>query len=370
MASESNDFLFSDQDDEQPLEESVSDFWDVLIVDDDPEIHSVTKLALSGVEFWDKTLRFHHAYSGAEALTVLKENLSISVVLLDVVMESDDAGLQVVKQVRECLNNHNVRIILRTGQPGYAPEEKVIREYDINDYKTKTELTRSKLITSLVTAIRSYEQVCQLEFQSRALNNILYASKAILGFTDIKAFTMAVIKQLSFILDCEPKGVVCGSLEDDNQICVLGGCAEYNSFIGQGIEQLDDGRIILQVKNCLEQSQHQHTDIDSTYLLKSKNRQAAIYLETEPIPSPSQLQFAEIFLTNVSVGLDNVRLFNRLRDAAYKDILTGLSNRNDFMNKIERFYQPNKNDYVFLLIDVARFSDINNGLGKKLATCY
>ena len=366
MASESNDFLFSDQDDEPLLSETASEFWDVLIVDDDPEIHSVTKLALSGVEFWDKGLRFHHAYSGAEALSVLKNNHSISVVLLDVVMESDDAGLQVVKQVRESLNNHNVRIILRTGQPGYAPEEKVIREYDINDYKTKTELTRSKLITALVTAIRSYEQVCQLEFQSRALNNILYASKAILGFTDIKAFTMAVIKQLSFILECEPQGLLCGSLDDDNQVCVLGGCVEYNEFIGQGVEQLDNGRIILQVKNCLEQGTHQHTEIDSTYLLKSKNRQAAIYLETAHIPSESQLQFAEIFLTNVSVGLDNVRLFNRLRDAAYKDTLTGLSNRNDFMNKVERFYHPGKNDYVFLLIDVAQFSDINNGLGQEI----
>lgn len=120
------------------------------------------------------------------------------------------------------------------------------------------------------------------------------------------------------------------------------------------------------MKNCLAQGEHQHTELDSTYLLKSKNRQAAIYLETNQTPSPSQLQFAEIFLTNVSVGLDNVRLFNRLCDAAYKDILTGLPNRNDFINKVERFYQPGKTDYVFLLIDVAHFSDINNGLGQEI----
>ena len=135
---------------------------------------------------------------------------------------------------------------------------------------------------------------------------------------------MAVLKQLSFILDCEPHGLLCVSIEDDDRVFVLGGGAEYNDVIGQRIEQLDNGRIILQVKNCLAQGEHQHTELDSTYLLKSKNRQAAIYLETNQTPSPSQLQFAEIFLTNVSVGLDNVRLFNRLCDAAYKDILTGL----------------------------------------------
>ncbi len=366
MVSESNNFLFSGQEDEQLGEETAADFWDILIVDDDPEIHSVTKLALSGVEFWNKRLRFHHAYSGAEAISLLQKERSISVILLDVVMESDDAGLKVVKQVRESLNNHNVRIILRTGQPGYAPEEKVIQEYDINDYKTKTELTRSKLITALVTAIRSYEQVCQLECQSHALNNILYASKAILGFTNIKAFTLAVIKQLSLILDCKPQGLLCGSLQDDDQVYVLGGCTEYDSLNGQGIEQLGNNRIIGQVHHCLAKGEHQHTHLDSTYLLKSKNRQAAIYLQTGQMSTPSQLQFAEVFLTNVSVGLDNLRLFNQLRDAAYKDNLTGLPNRNDFINKIECYYQPTKNDYVFLILDVMHFADINNGLGQEI----
>ncbi|MGO2130994.1 MAG: bifunctional diguanylate cyclase/phosphodiesterase [Pseudoalteromonas prydzensis] len=366
MTSEHNDFLFFNHEEELDAEVVPAGYWDILIVDDDPEIHTVTELALSGVEFWGKTLRFHHAYSGVEAVEVLANTNNVSVLLLDVVMESDDAGLKVVKEVRDTLQNHNVRIILRTGQPGYAPEEKVIREYDINDYKTKTELTRSKLVTSLVTAIRSYEQVCQLEYQSKALNNILLASKAILGFTDIKAFTMAVIKQLSVILDCAPRGVVCGSLGDNNQVQVLGGCAEFSAFIGQGVEQLDDGRIILQVQNCFAFGEHQHTEHDTTFLLKSKNRQAAIYVEYVSQPSLTQLQFAEIFLTNVSVGLDNVRLFNKLRDAAYKDVLTGLANRTDFIQQVEKYHRLNSNEYVFILIDVAHFSDINNGLGQEV----
>merc|ERR1712173_306956 len=111
--------------------------------------------------------RFHHAYSGEEAVKKLTEIPNISVVLLDVVMETDDAGLVTVKRIREELNNSQLRIILRTGQPGYAPEENIIREYDINDYKTKTELTRAKLVTSLVTALRSYQQLCEVPLQVR-----------------------------------------------------------------------------------------------------------------------------------------------------------------------------------------------------------
>lgn len=366
MSSEHNDFLFADHEEESLIEPVPNGYWDILIVDDDPEIHSVTKLALSGVEFWGKALRFHHAYSGSEAVELLRDTKDISVLLLDVVMESDDAGLKVVKEVRDTLQNHNVRIILRTGQPGYAPQEQVIRDYDINDYKTKTELTRSKLVTALVTAIRSYEQVCKLDYQSKALNNILCASKAILGFTDIKAFTMAVIKQLSVIFDCEPRGLVCGTLEESNRVLVLGGCSEFSEFFGQGVEQLDDGRIILQVQKCLEHGEHQYTEHDTTFLLKSKNRQAALFLDYGKQPSLDQLQFAEIFLTNVSVGLDNVRLFNRLREAAFKDALTGLSNRTDFIEQIEKYHRVNNNEHVFVIIDIAHFSDINNGLGQEV----
>ncbi|WP_440054944.1 bifunctional diguanylate cyclase/phosphodiesterase [Pseudoalteromonas sp. T1lg65] len=363
MASEQDDFLFAEHDD-QAQEEAISTFWDVLVVDDDPEIHSVTKLALSNVEFWGRNIRFFHAYSGHEAIDVLRENPSISILLLDVVMETDDAGLKVVQRVRDELKNDAVRIILRTGQPGYAPEEKVIREYDINDYKMKTELTRSKLVTSLLTAIRSYQQICELEAQREALEEIVSASRAILGYSDMQTFSLAVIRQLAYLLHAPEDGLVCGYLED-KQLTVFGGSEQYQSFFGKGIEQLDNGRTIMQVKNCLESESHQFTPHDVTLLLESKGRKAAIYLELEAEPSASQLKFVEIFLTNVCVGLDNVKLFNELRNVAYKDALTKLPNRANFVEKIAEYYKGNEG-LLFVLIDIAQFSDINNGLGQEV----
>ena len=73
MSSKHSDFLFFDHEEETSSQSASMGFWDVLIVDDDPEIHSVTKLALSGVEFWGRILRFHHAYSAAEAIEVLSK---------------------------------------------------------------------------------------------------------------------------------------------------------------------------------------------------------------------------------------------------------------------------------------------------------
>ncbi len=130
--------------------------WTVLIVDDEPEIHQVTLLVLGDMVFEDKPLCFLSAYSAAEAKQAIQNHPDIAVILLDVIMETDDAGLQVVDYIRNQLGNEQVQIILRTGQPGQVPEASVIRDYDINDYRTKTELTTQKLVTSLITALRVF----------------------------------------------------------------------------------------------------------------------------------------------------------------------------------------------------------------------
>jgi CheY-like chemotaxis protein len=148
-----DDFLFiDDSDEDEILTNGNGETWKVLIVDDDPEIHSVTQLALSDLVVLGKNLEYIHAYSGRDACQLIEEHLDIVLVLLDVVMETDDAGLNVVKHIRETLQRQDIRIVLRTGQPGYAPEESVIKDYDINDYKTKTELTRRKLVTTVYAA--------------------------------------------------------------------------------------------------------------------------------------------------------------------------------------------------------------------------
>ncbi len=137
--------------------------WKILVVDDERQVHEVTRLALKNFKFEDKPLEIISAYSGQEAQAILTQHPDTAVLLLDVVMETKYAGLDLVKHIRESLNNLFVRIILRTGQPGEAPEISIIKDYDINDYKTKTELTQQKLFSSLVTAIRAYRDIVTVE---------------------------------------------------------------------------------------------------------------------------------------------------------------------------------------------------------------
>ena len=139
--------------------------WRVLIVDDDVDVHVVTKFALSQASFQGRRLSFLHAYSGAEALVLLRGTPDIAVVLLDVIMETQDAGLQVARQVREELHNSAVRIILRTGQPGQALEHRIIIDYDINDFWCKTDLTTRKLFTTVIASLRTYATLREAQQQ-------------------------------------------------------------------------------------------------------------------------------------------------------------------------------------------------------------
>jgi CheY-like chemotaxis protein len=137
--------------------------WKVMMVDDDSQVHQVTKLALRRFRYQDRRLSFLSAYSGQAAIDLLQAHPDISVILLDIVMEASDAGFRVIDQVRNVMQNQAIQIVVRTGQPGEAPEECVVLNYMVNDYKTKLELTQQKLFTTLVTSLRAHQLLRQLE---------------------------------------------------------------------------------------------------------------------------------------------------------------------------------------------------------------
>ncbi len=160
-------------DDDEAVVTRMANPWQVLIVDDEPDIHHATRLALSNIQYKSRPLALLNAYSGAEAARMLQANPRIALILLDVVMETEDAGLRLVHQIRNEMKNGLVRIVLRTGQPGQAPEQRVILDYDINDYKTKTELTVQKLYTTVIASLRSYETLCAIDKSRQGLGKIL-----------------------------------------------------------------------------------------------------------------------------------------------------------------------------------------------------
>ena len=161
-------FIFANQKKEQK-KRTHKGVWKVAVVDDEESVHDVTRLALKDFEYNGQPLEILSAYSANEAKTLLEEHDDIALLLLDVVMESDNAGLELVNYLRNELKRDSLRIVLRTGQPGQAPERSVINTYDINDYKEKTELTTTRLYTVVRTGIQAYHHICTLSGHKQAL---------------------------------------------------------------------------------------------------------------------------------------------------------------------------------------------------------
>lgn len=198
-----SDRLFSDdlpnnQNDSSILTNKPEDPWKILVVDDEEDIHTVTKMALRGFTYKDRGIHFLHTYSAKESEQVVRENPDIAVILLDVVMETNTAGLNLVRYIRDEIGNKYSQIILRTGYPGYAPEREVIVSYEINDYKTKTELTAFKLFTLVMASLRAYDSIISLEQLRQGLESIVRDRTADLEQKNLRIMEMDQMKTRFF----------------------------------------------------------------------------------------------------------------------------------------------------------------------------
>lgn len=199
---DSDDIIFKDEelDSDLPVSATTEEPWKILVVDDEDDVHNVTSYMLAGQEYRGRKFTFLHAYSAEEAKTILAEHPNVAVILLDVVMETDDSGLRLARYIREDLHNLAVRIILRTGQPGKAPATRVIVEYDINDYKEKTELTLERMLVTIISALRSYEFIITIENNRQGLKKIIQAASNIFERQSLQSLGCGVLSQLTAIL--------------------------------------------------------------------------------------------------------------------------------------------------------------------------
>lgn len=345
-------------------------YWNLLVVDDDEEIHSITKLALSDLVLDNKKLRFYHAYSGQQAMELLaKLGNEVAIVLLDVVMETDDAGLEVARALRNDLQLHEPRIVLRTGQPGYAPEDSVIKQYDINDYKTKTELTRSRLITTIISSLRSYQQLRKITRSREGLEQIVQVTPMIMEKRNQGEFCQETITQISRLLGLSGSGVMFATsdkpLVNAVDVSVLGTQGKLDDLMGANLTSVGNEELITSVLDGFNKKQHIVFSNCVVFYLASRSHQLVIYFELDYALDLSMIPLVDVLLSSVAVGFENVSLLHRLEVAAYKDWLTNLSNRNEFISILNQV-SSDKQDQVVAFVDIKHFSDINDGLGQEV----
>ncbi len=144
-------------------ENLVDKFWKVMVIDDEKSVHDITMTSLKGFVFEGRGLTFLNAFSGEQAIQLFARHPDTALLIVDVVMETENAGLNFVHYIREKLKNNLVQIVIRTGQPGMAPEYEVISKYSINAYYSKTELKIQKLLSLVTTSLRTYKLAIRLD---------------------------------------------------------------------------------------------------------------------------------------------------------------------------------------------------------------
>ncbi|PKR55541.1 two-component system response regulator [Thalassospira marina] len=383
----SNDeFVFLEDDESTPspsqrkMAHGIITAWRILIVDDDADVHEITEMALDNLTFLGRPAELLHAYSAAEAASILAHEQDIAIILLDVVMETSDAGLNLVGHIRNDLEMRNVRIILRTGQPGQAPEMDAITKYDIDDYKTKTELTRNKLFTSITTALRSFERMQKLDANRAGLEKIIASSNEFLSRRGLRNFAEGVITQLSGLMDVSPEGLVCAigegehlDLIDDasdtrhGQIQIIAAAGRYSDMIGMDLEELHASEISSALRECMMRKETIfRPGCVVLYLYVREGYALAAYIGApEPISSLDQ-HLLEVFCGNLTLCAENIQLVEKLKRRAYVDELTNLANRTailDAMNAV--LHDPDPQPNSLILIDLQLFAEINDVLGHS-----
>ncbi len=290
-----------------------SEPWVVMIVDDDPAVHQVTQLVMADFEFAGRRLQFLNAYSASEARDLLRSRSDVALILLDVVMESDHAGLDLARFIREELRNTHVRIVLRTGQPGQAPEEHVIKTYDINDYKEKTELTKRKLITVFYAALRSYRDIIIIEQSRLALRRSIDAITMIHDSRNLHHFASALLEQVAHLLGTDAQGLCAGRMSAyaashaQGQLRVLAATSQYQRLLqADEVRQLPD-----EVRDALDQallSRESRFDGDRFigYYRTHSGNESLLYMAFADTIDPQGQELLEIFCANLAIAYESL----------------------------------------------------------------
>ncbi|MGA9334409.1 MAG: DUF3369 domain-containing protein [Rudaea sp.] len=302
-----------------PAEVSQPPPWKVLIVDDEPEVHAVTRMVLGDLRFADRPLQFLNAHSTAEAEALLRDHADIAVMLLDVVMDSDRAGLDLVRTVRERMGNQFVRIVLRTGQPGQAPEQQVIANYDINDYKEKTELTAQKLTTTMFSALRGYRDMRSVEANRRGLERVINASTYIFSHEQSQHFAGEVLEQLTNLVDGRPGALYCRIAGKSTTLpahfTVHAATGEYRHLVGRNADEKLPADIIASMRDAF--TNRRHVFSKHHYALCMHDDSAAeslIYVGKTGESAELVNRLIEVLSTNVSIAYENLHLNRELLD--------------------------------------------------------
>lgn len=316
--------------------------WKILVVDDEPDVRQLTAISLRNFEFSGRGLQLLQAESSKQAKEILLAHPDIAVALIDVVMETDDAGLKLVEHIRNGIGNHMMRLVIRTGQPGMAPERFVIDHYDIDDYRDKTELTTQKLYATVRLALKGFRDLQTIDLNRQGLARILAVTPELydLHRDKLEDYFRGVLMQLIGICRLGQSGMI--STIDGMVMTVEGRDVRIRAGAGDFEEgEANEARRSQIVELCTRVVTGQtapeglRADAAVVPLSVGKDVFGFVYLEAASEMSQADRELIQVLANQCAAGLENFKLHHSLEEsyeeaidmlgqvAEYKDSATG-----------------------------------------------
>lgn len=294
--------------------------WKILIADDEEEVHKVTQLALTEFLHCSRPLEFLHAYTGAEAVAQMAAHPDVALVLMDVVMETEHAGLNAVLAIRNELGNRLTRIVIRTGQPGQAPESLVVRHYDVHDYKEKTEVTARKLHTLVHNGLSLYRELAALTHYKEGLEQVIGASAALQAQHSEERHARSALQQLAVMLYSEsprlPTDMLLAVRAPRQPSRVLAGTGYYDACAGRRLEEALSAERLAQLDTALRGRPvvFDAQQFQARAPLAAGGDLVILIVGENPAETIDE-QHVALLCRNIAAGFENLRLTRELKES-------------------------------------------------------
>ena len=344
----------------------------VLTVEDDQDYQEALLNGLSALNYDDKKVEFLTASTALEAATVIAENPDISVIFLDVVMETDNAGLRLIRTIREDIGNDLVRIVLLTGQAGMTSVEDLISQYDIDDYWCKSDLTQVHLQTIVLSNLRTWEHLSDMKEARHSMQLLLAASQRISSKSDIEDYTRSILEEISQLLKVKKGGIVCffhpeqEGLDNASIVATSGDFSNHrHSYLSSVMhEEALKGAVLI----AYEKKSHVFIEGFSVLYFSNKELDGRIYMvivKMNRTLAANEINLLQVFCENISAGFRNVALNNKLTELAYIEPTLGIHNKNWLIRDIRDMFSWEREKATLLMVCVDDLAYTESVLGAS-----
>lgn len=361
-------FAFSE---EQHSDTARDDVWRVLAVDGDDDFQRATAFVCRDIELLGSRVELIQAFSCSEAEQLLANHKDIALVMFDVVMESEDAILRLIRYLREEIDNSHTRVVLLAAEPGRMLAPELMRNYDINDCWSKSELNAERLQNILTAAVRGYAQLRSVAKARRGLQMIIESSNTLFTCKSQAELADKVIAEISRLLNQTIDAMVCLRLDGsaisvpiDARVLGASGC--YSGYLNINLSDLAEPVVVPTLQQCFCTQQTQGVPGGAVIFLPRLQAGAdyVCYIRCERDLDETELELLTVFSASISRCFFNVALFSRLENMAYQDDLLNIPNRNALIRTLDMtLHSPGMAKQVLVLIDIDNFSGANTAFG-------